>query len=68
MTKKDYIIFAKLINDWIVKTQEGELQLIRRHSAYPSANNFIEAFADELKKDNPRFDKQRFLNASGIKQ
>jgi len=54
MTKKDYIMLAKLVNS---------------HLLYVSVKNvpeFIQNLVKELKKDNPRFDEVKFKKACGI--
>ena len=56
MTKKDYKIIAGILK-----------------SAYQSepqrdcVKNIIKAFEEILASDNPRFDKQKFFDACGIK-
>ena len=65
MTKKDYIIVAGVIKDWIGRTTDGEFDLIRRHSAY-RGTNFVEALSEKLKHDNPKFDAEKFAEACGL--
>ena len=51
MTKKDYIKHAKIISKY---TEEGVT-----FDMY----SYIEDLSDTFKQDNPRFDKERFLEA-----
>lgn len=53
MTKKDYIKIAE-----VFKSQPRNEQL----------EDVIFAFAGMLSSDNPRFDRQKFLKASGVSQ
>jgi hypothetical protein len=55
MTRKDYILIAKTINDAYYLDQNKKLTIARD-------------FADELSFDNPRFDRARFLTACGLEQ
>jgi len=50
MTKKDYIAIAKAIKDL--------------DATKASKHKFVEALASVMLADNPRFDIQRFANAS----
>lgn len=61
MTKKDYIIIAKVIHE-----HYGN----RLDHYHDSANNvalgdLVNHFANAFQRDNPRFDKQKFLIACG---
>ena len=52
MTRKDYVLIAEVL----------------RNQAFISKVDFellVEDFADALAKENPRFDRERFLVASG---
>jgi len=51
MTKKDYIIIAKVIKDINERKATGE--------------RIIELFANELKKENQKFNKEIFFEACG---
>lgn len=56
MTRKDYQLIADTLNnlprDRIVST--------------PTRNEVAGRFADRLERDNPRFDRARFLTACGV--
>jgi hypothetical protein len=54
MTKKDYIILAKVI--YQAKIQELSIA------------ELAENMADELKQDNPNFNRNRFLEICGLTQ
>lgn len=56
MTKKDYIIIAKAINEMYL----GHKDWVR------NLEQVGNKFAETLKADNPRFDTERFLTACGI--
>lgn len=63
MTRKDYIAIARVISDAALiqcgTQSEVELQAgVRRRIAHE--------LSDILAKDNPRFDRERFLKACGI--
>lgn len=60
MTRKDYVKIAKHFN--------REVNTCIDHGA-PIASLVITArtLADELASDNPRFDRERFLAACGVK-
>jgi hypothetical protein len=53
MTRKDYVLIAKTINDAYYLDDNYKLTIARD-------------FADELGLDNPRFDRDRFLAACGV--
>jgi hypothetical protein len=54
MTRKDYVIIAEVIaTSW--------------HASADSKADLAYKFADELEADNPRFDRDRFLVACGVK-
>lgn len=55
MTRKDYILIAKAIKD--ASSAPG----------FAARNSFVtHALADALAKDNPRFDRDRFMKACGV--
>lgn len=57
MTKKDY----KLIADAIAETKRNSLV-----EEWPTMDRIAESLADNLAKDNPRFDSAKFLVACGF--
>ena len=56
MTKKDYIVIAAAIRE----TRDQEFD----HSAIEAIDRVAERIADKLQADNPRFNRQRFLEAT----
>lgn len=50
MTRKDYIVTADILNSAIPYNEDLILKI-------------ADEFADYFKKDNPRFDRRRFLEA-----
>jgi len=61
MSKKDYIVIAKALRE----TRDEAV----RNAASPSAFTALEAvarnLADALERENPAFDRARFLKAAG---
>jgi len=55
MTRKDYVLIANLLKNANEDNYDNALTPI------------IKWFADDLEKDNPRFDRARFLSACGVK-
>lgn len=61
MTRKNYIEIAELV--------KADLSINRDNPAAQLAvRNFAMSLTDVLKRDNPRFDRQRFYDASGISE
>lgn len=58
MTKKDYIAIAEALANARAATGDD------KHSALTYAANQLAAV---LARDNPRFDRERFLTACGVK-
>lgn len=58
MTKKDYIVIARIIAD-----MPSHAPTLRAQKASTAAS-----FADALAADNPRFDRVRFLAACGVEE
>ena len=56
MTRKDYVLLAEALNRSEAPYADGEM--VRRSVA--------ECIADALARDNPRFDRHRFLVAAGV--
>ena len=56
MTRKDYIMIAKIIKDSEVKYKGLNKSMINK-------GNLINALCYELKKDNSAFNKDRFISA-----
>jgi hypothetical protein len=55
MTKKDYILIAKLLKNANEDNYDNALEPL------------INWFADDLQEDNPRFNREMFLKACGVK-
>lgn len=58
MTRKDYVLIAKVIAD--IVSDFGQEEPVQ-----PSL--IAEELADALAGDNPNFDRERFLTACGVK-
>ena len=56
MTRKDYVMISELIKNMDECIDSYSLRVL------------AEAFAIELKVDNARFDRARFLTACGVKE
>lgn len=56
MTRKDYVATADIL-DVLVSTAGENL---------PDVLDAVDAFAEMFAKDNPRFDRTRFVNACGV--
>mgnify|MGYP001581387785 FL=1 len=59
MTRKDYIVIARAIARACTRPINPDQLSGVVHCA--------DALADELKRDNPRFDRGRFLKACGVR-
>lgn len=55
MTRKDYVATAEILSDWS--------DVMEYETLYALAKDFSNYFS----KDNPRFDRDRFFRAVGIK-
>lgn len=60
MTKKDYILIAK-----VIKHEAGKWEA-KNSLATIVIGNIYEAFCTELKLENPAFDRQKFLKACEV--
>jgi len=58
MTKKDFIMFASVLNDWIASSVDNNGQVSVNH-----VKNLLDSLCYRLQQENPRFDKQRFVEA-----
>ncbi len=65
MTKKDYVKFAEMVKYNRANTGTGMDETFAGYRV--ACNDFAYAMADIFKEDNPRFDRDRFLKACGIK-
>ncbi len=64
MTKKDYVAIAQTIYAARCDIAEAALEGKQRNSV---DYEIIQQLAEMLQKDNPRFNRQRFLAACGVK-
>jgi len=55
MTKKDYLLIAKILKE---ANDEGNFN--------GNITPLINWFADDLELENPRFDRVKFIQASGV--
>ena len=60
MTRKDYIMIAKILKNEQKQFKENE-------DGYVLLIILANQFANELQADNPRFDRKMFLTACGLK-
>jgi hypothetical protein len=65
MTKKDYIAVANIIKDRrpLAKTSSTEAGRTGIYVANDVLDGLASDFADVFANDNPRFDRQRFMDA-----
>jgi len=59
MTRKDYVLIARALNDSRPITSSNQFA----HAQHHNDCTFI---ARALANDNPRFDRERFLEACGV--
>lgn len=64
MTKKDYIILARVISECTEKARAMSGKRFCESTATLAV--FAECLSDELIKDNQAFDRSRFLKACGL--
>lgn len=62
MTKKDYILIAKLIREGLERAEAARHDE-ERTAEFSALWRFADQFALEARRDNPRFDRHRFLFA-----
>jgi len=63
MTKKDFELIAKAINDG----RKLPIEIRETNKPYISHDDLLaEMFADRLMKVNPRFNRDKFLQACGV--
>ena len=62
MTRKDYVLIAAALKAARQNSnyRDAQEQMVEQHSAD------TRAIADALARDNPRFDRNRFLVAAGV--
>lgn len=58
MTRKDYVLLAAALREARVEVTSNEL-----YTVFKGWKRAVDALADALAKDNPRFDRDRFLAA-----
>lgn len=64
MTKKDYILIAKIFNKNITSINERENAPIYKTTTVNKA--MAKQFAYVFAKENPRFNEEKFLSACGV--
>ena len=57
MTKKDYELIAEAVNE-VIMSEANEIQDQTSTQMY-----FIEPFAERLARENPRFNREKFVKA-----
>ena len=70
MTRKDYVLIASAINDIREKIRMHGRDVASRElwsGTLGGISDAARAIADALQADNPRFDRERFLKAAGVK-
>ncbi len=60
MTKKDYVLIAKVIKEYLDNGDNDQIDGIA------GVERLTRMLADKLGKENTRFDKNRFLKACGL--
>ena len=61
MTKKDYIVIAKVINEELKQWDKGLTPQV-----ISSINNIALALSNVMADDNPRFNRDKFFDACGF--
>lgn len=61
MTKKDYELIATILDGQTIVAPSQMAAACREQR-----DTYARAFADALKRENPRFDRERFLRACGV--
>lgn len=64
MTKKDYVLIARAIMDARpIKSRDAHLHVRNGHT---TCDGVAQNVADAMQRENPRFDRARFLTACGV--
>ena len=63
MTKKDYVLIAKALQ---LRTVYDAEDMTYAEGWHAGVSSCIDALADVLQRDNPKFDRARFLAACGV--
>lgn len=61
MTKKDYELIATILDGQTIVAPSQMAAVCREQR-----DTYARAFADALARENPRFDRERFLRACGV--
>ena len=61
MTRKDYELIATILDGQTIVAPSTMAQACREQR-----DTYARAFADALARENPRFDRERFLAACGV--
>lgn len=66
MTRKDYERMARMIRDRlaIIRKMDGDSEW--RRGAFDALALLARDYADDAERDNPRFDRKRFMTACGL--
>ena len=64
MTKKHFEAFARYIREWEVETMDAEAS----RTQYAERTAMAAMVADVSARDNPRFDRARFMKACGLSE
>ena len=65
MTRKDYVRFAAMLKQQRIANSHG-INPAMNHAKDVQWNDFVRAIVDIFEKDNPRFDRTKFLKACGV--
>lgn len=70
MTRKDYELIARILDGQAIfcppENVTGNDKTMFMLGAADQKALYVRAFANTLAKDNPRFDRERFLKACGV--
>lgn len=66
MTRKDYVLIAAALKEARDMLAANGANLTRTQCSLNGADASAIELADALSRDNPRFDRERFLKAAGV--
>ena len=73
MTRKDYVMIAETIRELLgdIERESGPMAVCDRTRALMAGEHLgvrhvAKRLADQLRQDNPRFDRTRFIEACGL--
>lgn len=67
MTKQHFIAIASRIRDDVDQSKSGRFSAAENKRTFDAATYAAHLFADVAQNDNPRFDRDRFLTACGLR-